>query len=192
MPKEVLYVGLDESNHHNGNEHPEVCVAVFSTIKDDRECRVFNSSKDYAWKNEMLKDARRDYRFLLLNCNDIYPKRHNNLPIVANSLILPVLKSRFCSPERLEVYIDGVVTRDDKDRIIKGIPLNLKVYVQGFIKYFKQDRNPYERKISGKENSKKFKQPPVLKLADIIAHELFSCYTLERLSQHEKRVSFLA
>ncbi len=191
MPKEVLYAGLDESNHHNGNEHPEVCVAVFSTIKEDRECRVFNSSKDYAWKNEMLKDARRDYRFLLLNCNDIYPKRHNNLPIVAKSLVMPVLKSESYKYERLEIYIDGVVTRDDKDRIIQGLPLNLDVYVQGFIKYFKQDRNPRDRKIEGKENSKRFKQPPILKLADIIAHELFSSYTLEKLSQHEKRVPFL-
>jgi len=192
MPKEVLYVGLDESNHHNGNEHPEICVAAFSSIKEDRECQVFNSKKDYLWKDEMLKDAGRDYRFLLLNCNDIYPRRHNNLPIVANSLILPVLESESCNPERLEIYIDGVVTRDDKDRIIKSLPLNLEVYVQGFIKYFKQERNPCDRKIAGKEKSKRFKQPPILKLADIIAHELFSCYTLEKLSQHEKRVSFLA
>ena len=191
MPKEVLYAGLDESNHHNGNEHPEVCVAVFSTIKEDRECCVFNSSKNYSWKNEMLKGTRRDYKFLLLNCNDIYPRRHNNLPIMAKSLILPVLKSEFCNQERIEIYIDGVVTRNDKDSIIKGIPLNLEVYIQGFIKYFKQDRNPRDRKIAGKENSKKFKQPPILKLADIIAHELFSCFTLERLSQHEKRVPFL-
>ncbi|MBI2047078.1 hypothetical protein HYT26_02870 [Candidatus Pacearchaeota archaeon] len=190
MPKEVLYVGLDESNHHNGNEHPEVCVAAFSTIKEDRECQVFNSKKDYSWKDEMLKDARRDYRFLLLNCNDIYPQRHNNLPVVAKSLILPVLK--IFNPERLEIYIDGVVTRDDKDRIIKDLPLNLDVYVQGFIKYFKQERNFKDRRLQGKINSKKFKQPPIVKLADIIAHELFSCFTLEKLSQHEKRVSFLA
>lgn len=191
MPKEVLYVGLDESNHHNGNEHPEVCVAVFSAIKEDRECQIFNSRKDYAWKNEMLADARRDYRFVLLNCNDIYPRRHNNLPIVAKSLILPVLKSEFCNPERLEIYLDGVITRNDKDSIAKDLPLNLEVYVQGFIKYFKQERNLHDRRVAGKENSKRFKQPPILKLADIIAHELFSCYTLEKLSQHEKRVPFL-
>jgi len=191
MPKEVLYAGLDESNHHNGNEHPEICVAAFSTIKEDGECHVFNSKKDYSWKNEMLKDARRDYRFLLLNCNDIYPRRHNNLPVVAKSLILPVLKSESCNLERLEIYIDGVVTREDKDSIIKDIPLNLDVYVQGFIKYFKQERNSHDRKIAGKENSKRFKQPPIIKLADIIAHELFSCYTLEKLSQHEKRVPLL-
>ena len=125
MQKEVLYAGLDESNHHNGNEHPEVCVAVFSTIKEDRECRVFNSSKDYAWKDEMLKDARRDYRFLLLNCNDIYPRRHNNLPVVAKSLIMPVLESESYKHERLEIYIDGVVAREDKSSIIKDLPLNL-------------------------------------------------------------------
>src|SRR3989344_1698027 len=130
MPKEVLYVGLDESNHHNGNEHPEICVAVFSTIKEDGECRVFSPKKDYAWKNEMLKDARRDYRFLLLNCNDIYLRRHNNLPVVAKSLIMPVLESESYKHERLEIYIDGVVTPEDKGNITKDLPPNLDVYVQ--------------------------------------------------------------
>ena len=84
----ILYIGLDESNH-GGN--PEICVAIFSTLQKDSRPRTLDfKRKDY---NLLSGVDKRDYRFLMLFKNQI-KESENKLAIVAPSLIIPYLKSK--------------------------------------------------------------------------------------------------
>jgi hypothetical protein len=192
LQKKILVVGMDETNHCNTNDYPEMCVAVFSQNPRDREIQTFSPrNKDSYWLVDHMKNQR-DYRFLLLNQREIYPSRHNNLPVVAKSLILPILEGR--SYERLEIHIDGRVTRNDKDLILSSLPEipGMEVYIEGYVKHFKQSLNPSNRRIAGKLTSKKFRQPIIVKLAHELSRFLFEDpLSLKSLANDPHRVDFL-
>lgn len=195
LQKKILVVGMDESNHCDKKDYPEICVAVFSENPQDREIQTFSPrNKDFWWLEGYLKDQR-DYRFVLLNQREIYPTRHNNLPVVAKSLILPILEQR--SYDRLEIHIDGRVTREDKDLIHANLPEipGMEVYIEGYVKHFKQSLNPPNRRIAGKLTSKKFRQPLVVKLAHELARFLFddphNPISLKSLANDPHRVDFI-
>jgi hypothetical protein len=183
----TLIFGGDESNHHELNDYPEVCVHVCSSVLSDREVYTYGPRRNYNLVIEYLKDPRRDYRFVLINRREINPPRHNNLPVVNKSLVLPFIG--LYKPDRIEIYLDGVIMREDKDLIKKNLP-KLEVYIEGFVKHFKQSLNPPNRRIKDKINSKQFKQPLIVKIADEISHNLFKL-PLEELASHPKRVPFL-
>ena len=174
--KKILYVGLDDSNHGN---YPEVCLAYFSTIKEDIYVRETTVKRDLTFRSR-LQSPKRDYNFLLLEEANIGNGK-NNLAIAAPSLIIPHI-GQVGPFERLEIFIDGRLKSIDKEQIQKGLSRYAnEIQIKGVIKN--------KKRIQGKE-VKRYQQPFLLILADLQANYIYTEFSLEQLHNHPKRVFF--
>ena len=180
----ILYIGLDESNH-GGN--PEICVAIFSTLQKDSRPRTLDfKRKDY---NLLSGVDKRDYRFLMLFKNQI-KESENKLAIVAPSLIIPYLKSKGLENKgdkeeendkfkEIRIFLDGRLNRLDANFIKKGLEDYAdNVVCRGLIKH-KRGR----RKIT-------YQQPLIIAYADVLAHHLFFKNSLGELNKDPNIVDF--
>ena len=176
----ILYVGLDETNH-GGN--PELCMAVFSTLQRDSRPRTLEfKRKNY---DLLLGANKRDYRFLILFRNQI-KESENKLALVAHSLIIPYLKSKKLEEDddnnhfkEIRVLLDGRLNSSDATSVKKRLENYAdNVICRGLIKHKRGGR-----KIT-------YQQPLIIAYADILAHHLYFKNSLGELNKNPNIVDF--
>ena len=103
MPKEglenILYMGLDDSNHA-GKRKGEVAVAAFSFDYKDSLVQNFGKRSHRREVDEWLSLPQRDYNLTLL-AGRRFRHNHNNLPYVAKILVPEFIYSLSSKPNKL-------------------------------------------------------------------------------------------
>lgn len=168
LKSSVLYAGIDDSNHGN---FPEIWAAVFSNNFEDIV------PKGYLRRRANLKlltqdISFRDYRFLEVSREESERLGESLLARVAVSLVTDY---RFHNHfNKLELLIDGRVTREDKKRIRESLC------------GFQTGTN-----IKGICKVGNYKYPKILAIADELAHHLFCNCSREQTAQDEHKIYLL-
>ncbi len=169
---EILYVGIDESNH---GRFPEVFTAVISNLKNDAIKRKYMKKikKDF---KRFPHGQYRDYTFLLAQKVDYerIPSREM-IGTVIGSLIVEDIDSRHT--ENLEIYLDGghwtpssqIYTRDYVSDILSISKENLQLKIGKDL-----DRKRY-----------------VVNLADQQARKIHRKWSLEKASKSKRKRDLL-
>jgi len=163
----VLYAGIDDSNH---GQFPEIWAAVFSTNPEDIVLRG-SHRRINNYKQLKLDVSSRAYSFLEVSREESERLGESLLARVAVSLITDYrLHNHF---NKLELAIDGRVTREDKKRIRESL--------YGF----KNGAN-----IKGICKVGNYKYPKILAIADELAHHL-SCDCSREATANDKHRIYL-
>ena len=169
--RNILYIGLDESNH---GRYPEICVAVFSTILNDcRPSRLRLGKRDFSLMSK-FQSPKRDYRFMIINKNQI-PKKRNSLSIVAPNLIIPYLKEKETFDE-LRIFIDGNLKLKERRFLKRKLEdYASRILCRGFINYKKKiKKENKDRGLGKREKSRYYVQPFIIGLADLTANNFYT------------------
>jgi len=172
----VLYIGIDESNH---GRYPEICVAVFSGLREDCRPYRFPIPRDYTLLSK-LDSKKRDYRFLILTKPQIRESR-SKTALIAPSLINPYLEEN--NFDEVRILVDGKFYRENIKTLVKGLKTSSRVLCRGFVNR--------KKKIKGKKGIKSYVQPFIIGLADITASELYSRVTLRELHKNERLLELI-
>lgn len=169
VAKGVLYVGMDESNHGETKSRiGEIVVACCSFDKRYWEPRKHPTPADVPPREPGIWEGV-DFVYTLLP-HDLATKKYSNLPLVAPSLIVPLMHSKGVYTGKLA--LDGSLQREDKIRLLERFAdaqccMNITNYI-------KRNHVHYG--------------PQLIYLAHIFANHLFRC--LVGISEDERYIPF--
>jgi len=163
-----LCAGIDDSNH---GQFPEIWAAVFSTNPEDIILRKYQGRRNNS-KQLKLDVSSRAYSFLEVSREESERLGENLLARVAVSLITDYrLHHHF---NKLELVIDGRVTREDKKRIRESLcGFQNGVNIKGICKVGN------------------YKYPKILAIADELAHHLYCNCSREATANDLHRIYLL-
>jgi len=168
LKSSALYAGIDDSNHGN---FPEIWAAVFSNNPEDILPRKYQGRRDNL-KLLTHNISFRDYRFLEVSREESERLEKSLLARVVVSLITDHrLHNHY---NKLELVIDGRVTREDKKRMRESL------------RGFQTGAN-----IKGICKVGNYKYPKILAIADELAHHLFCDCSREQTAQDEHKIYLL-
>jgi len=147
---EILYVGLDDSNHA-GDSSGEIIIATFSYQHEDSVVKPFKNSRRPSYAERWVKREGRDTRFTILTHEKV---RHSsyNLPIVAPFLIFDFLSTAEEIPDHLKIYLDGRLEKKHKDLLREDFREDFpNVVIDNFIKKKKEMKGEYQNAQSAPE-----------------------------------------
>lgn len=163
----ILYVGLDDSNHA-GERRGEIVVATFSFNHEDSLVKNFRRKRDFRRAENWLKNSETDYRFCVL-MDEKFRHIYTNLPYTAPFLINSFLKDYSEEVSNIKIYLDGFVESKYRNLLKKSFSDYPNLAVDYFIKR------------RGIHNC-----PNVVYMAHLLSHNLYS-KEFPHLSEHEKR-----
>lgn len=171
--EEILYVGVDDSNHA-GKTKGEIIVATFSFYHKDSLVRKFPNKREYELVKNWFedRDAPKDFRFTVL-FDEKYRHISNNLPVAAPYLIRNFLKDNQNNRKikNIKIYFDGRLVPSQKKYMREVFSDFPKVVVDNFIKKRGIHRCPF-----------------VVYSADVMAHSLYKT-EISKLLEHPKLVN---
>lgn len=114
---DVLYVGIDESNH---GRYPEIVAAVASPIASDARTLKMSHAKRIMKKElkRLLEHPYREFCWTSIEERQI-KKTENPLVVAAPCLLAPLIDGKDFS--RLEIFLDGELRQDE------GLKLGLEL-----------------------------------------------------------------
>lgn len=161
MSKEVLYIGMDESNHGEDlkSRVGEIVVASFAYNRHFWGYEKHPNRRDFSQVSNALERGV-GYIYTMLP-HEIAKRNYSNLPLVAPFILEPILNAR--KVQTLKLGLDGRLRSDDKKCLIRFFEgKDLKVTITNFVK-----RNGVHR------------GPELVYLSHLIANELFHKSMLE-------------
>lgn len=179
MNNNVLYVGLDDSNHA-GCSKGEVVVSIFSLIHEDSLVRGWGNGRLISSKLEdFFENPERDFRFTLLT-DERYRYSSQNLPQIAPNLINSYLKDFEGNIDTIKIYLDGVLKSHERKKLKQQFANISNLVVDNFIK---------KRRIKkGKRIVKGHYCPRVVYVADSLANNLYK-EPIGKLLENEKMIN---
>ena len=109
--KEVIYFGLDESNHAGLNRKGEIVVCTYSLDHEDSIIKEWPNRRSFSTMEKWLAQENHYFKFTLLTGEKYkYQRSATNLTEATPRLILPILtdpNSPFSVPEKIKIYFDG-------------------------------------------------------------------------------------
>tara|TARA_B100002003_G_C13862604_1_gene422195 strand:+ start:144 stop:683 length:540 start_codon:yes stop_codon:yes gene_type:complete len=178
MNNNVLYTGLDDSNHA-GTSKGEIIVSVFSSIQEDSLVRGWGNGRLTSSKlEEFFDNPQRDFRFTLLT-DEKYRYSSQNLPQIAPHLINSYLNELDREVETLKIYLDGVLKSHERKNLRGKFIEFPNLVVDNFIK---------KRKKKNKRIVKGHYCPKVVYVADSLANKLYK-EPIGKLLEHEKMIN---
>lgn len=170
MGKEVLYVGLDDSNHGEQQKRlGEIIVLTYSyNCRHCWDSRKMVNRRAYLEVEDRLKEGIFNYIFTIIP-HQIAKNRYSNLP-----LALPFLLDQISLKEgvfNLKAGLDGRLSNHDRNSLRKILEKKTTfqdISIKNFIK-----KNGVH------------KGPPLIYFADVIANNIFNS-TLKQISEDEK------
>ena len=141
MPKEVLYIGMDESNH--GETKPRIGEIVVATCSynhifwDDKrnpDRRAFSRIEE-----SLVRGV--DYNYTILP-HELAKGNYSNLPLVAPFFVGNFLKSRK-DIRQIKLGLDGHLNKEDKEKLIALFAEdNVEAQISNFMKRNKLHYGP--------------------------------------------------
>ena len=156
MSREVLYVGMDESNHGQGPKSRvgEIIVATYTYSKRFwNETEKHPNRRDYNQVKSALKTGV-DYIYTHLP-HEFASTQYSNLPYVAPTLVGKILHLRY-APE-IKLGLDGRLLAEDREKMMKEFEnMGFEPEISNYIK-----------------KNKSHVGPGLVYLSHLIANELF-------------------
>ncbi len=127
MSREVLYVGMDESNHGETKSRiGEIIVATCSYNERFWESKKHPNKRDYSRVRETIGKGV-NYLYTILP-HEMANRNYSNLPLVAPFFVKNLLILKNASKVRLG--LDGKIQKEDKEKLMgifaeEGINVNI-------------------------------------------------------------------
>ena len=171
MSRDILYIGMDESNHGELKSRTgEIIVVTWSYNKRFWDYDKHPNRRDYSVIEKCLNKGV-DYIYTILR-PELAKKNYSNLPLSAPALIHPLLNLKGIS--EIKLGLDGRLRSDDKKQLIQILEeSNLKVTVANFVK----------------KNGVHF-GPELIYLSHLIANQLFRELTMLKIGCDSHYVHF--
>ena len=141
MSKEVLYIGMDESNH--GETKPRIGEIVVATCsynhlfwqdKKNPDRRAFSKIEE-----ALIKGV--DYNYTILP-HELAKGHYSNLPLVAPFFVNHFLKSKR-AVSQIKLGLDGPLNKEDKERLVEVFAEDdVQAYISNFMKKNKLHYGP--------------------------------------------------
>ena len=163
----ILGAFFDDSNNLE-SRNSGIVSGVFSVIKEDRIFRQLPKRVPYEDLNAWLAESQkcRDYRFAELT-NPELRRRPLFIPFFVPSLIESYLSTCNDRPKNINLYIDGILPREQKDYLKEELEKHFEtVVVNNIIKR--------EREMARNKKDKRIYAPLGLAMADILATSIYN------------------
>lgn len=132
--EEVLYVGMDESNHGETKSRiGEIIVASYSNDYSLWDYKKHPNRRNYARVEECITEKDFDYIFTMIS-HEKAKRNYSNLHSVAHFLIEEIMNIKE-TPGKIKLGLDGKLKMKDKKRLLKegsekGIGLNVRNFIK--------------------------------------------------------------
>jgi hypothetical protein len=154
---QVLIVGLDDSNHANGDSRGEILVGNFSQINDDSLVYCFpNRKRNDSYEEWLNLSLYRDYRFSLLT-SELSRKAHTHLPFVAPIFVKSYLEQKpDVIVKKIKIYLNGDLPKTFRKKIREAL-----IGFRGI-----------ENVVVDSFRTNSLEYPPVVYFADVLASQI--------------------